>query len=294
MSTLVSTNGSRKTAPHATDPISPGSRDHGLYIAQIPDLDYKPATKRKPKRLDGRIISQAMSIKLVFGVGIGLLIGAIVPHLFGKGSSPKPVHELPPWNVRSPEQVSPSTAQSVAPPWSPAPQQATVVAPQTPPTGVTPQPPQPQGYQPAALGQHAWTPPQPPALPPTATPPVAPAGQNFAQDNLREAPPMPQGNYDRQAPDRRAWQADARNDAVYDYRGNRVDTTATGRDTPPAGGNGDYRYNRAAEPAGVRPGSPLMPSRGNAAGGNSGYPQDAESGVARFDGTITAPPARTN
>src|SRR5271166_3072100 len=63
-------------------------RDQGLLLAQIPDLNPTTVANVPKKRVDGRIISQALSIKLVFGVGVGLLIGAILPFIFGKASRP--------------------------------------------------------------------------------------------------------------------------------------------------------------------------------------------------------------
>ena len=107
MSTANAKNGSAiepRAAQETTSQVpahrpTPGlHQDQGLLLAQIPDLDPKATPEVPEKRLDGRIISQALSIKLVFGVGIGLVIGAILPFVFGKASRPESrVKELPAW-----------------------------------------------------------------------------------------------------------------------------------------------------------------------------------------------------
>ena len=75
-------------------PIAPPqayARIKGPFLPKFPILTQRPLREVPEKRLDGRIISQAISIKLVFGVGIGLVIGAILPFVFGKASRPSPV-----------------------------------------------------------------------------------------------------------------------------------------------------------------------------------------------------------
>jgi hypothetical protein len=270
----------------------------GDVLAQIPDLDPKSTPKRTIKRLDGRIIGQALSMKLVFGVGIGLVIGAILPSMFGRGNhASKPVRELPAWNGRETESANPSTASTMAPTWQTPQSQATAVTPQVPPVGDSPQPPPGDVYVPATL-RGAWTRPQTTAAPPTAPPPAGGIDPDYA----RFGPPPSRGDerYYGAAADRRDGLADNRNDpatqyrnaASYDYRGNRIETPAPGRDARYPANGPDYRYN-TLDANGARPGSPPMPSGPSGAGNYYGNSQDNNSGVARLQGTI-APPPRTN
>jgi hypothetical protein len=293
-------------APQAPSARSAGiTDDPGNVLAQIPDLDPKSAPKRNSKRHDGRIIGQALSMKLVFGVGIGLVIGAVLPSLFNRGGhAPKSVRELPAWNAREAEAASPATASTLAPPWKAPQSQAMVVAPQIPAAGDSPQPPQGDVYLPATL-RGAWTRPQTTAAAPAAPQPAGGVDPDYA----RLGPPPSRGDdrYYSSASDRRDAVADNRNDpatqyrdaASYDYRGNRIETPAARRDSQYPGSAPDYRYNtpdyryNTPDPNGVRPGSPLMPSGPSGAGAYYGNPQDNNSGVARFQGTI-APPPRTN
>ena len=94
--------------------------------------------------------------------------------------------------------------------------------------------------------------------------------------------------------------ADRRNDpaAAYrnppgnEYRGNSVDPAAV-RNGPAYGLPGDDRY-RAAPDAAARQDTLPAPPPGYGAGGEYRYQQDNGDGVAHFNGTITAPPGRTN
>ena len=279
--------------------------ESGQVLAQIPDLDKKPSPLASFKRLDGRLISQAVSLKLVFGLGIGLIIGAILPFLFGRGSSPKPVHELSDWtNVRNMESTNSSTALSDAPPWQTPPPRATAVAPQAASPDISVPPPPAGDYRPAVMNRRTWSPPQGTAAPPSG---------NLNPDYAHGNPPPPRTGDRGYGPgaDRNDMQADRRNDPAprygnppgyenrgngYDYRGNPADGPAMRRDIQPPAPAGDERYRYPADPNGPRQYAPAAPQGNNGAGyyyRNQPQP-DPESGVARFDGTITAPPARTN
>ena len=108
MSTANTKNGSAIEPRAAQDDNAPApahapppayARIKGSFLPKSPILTQKPSPKVPEKWADGRIISQALSIKLVFGVGLGLVIGAILPFVFGKASRPGPaVKELPAWS----------------------------------------------------------------------------------------------------------------------------------------------------------------------------------------------------
>ncbi len=283
--------------------------DIGQIIAQVPDVDAKTPRATIAFPLDGRIIGQALSMKMVFGLGIGLVIGALLPFVFGKGSSSKPVKELPTWNARTADLAS-GTEQTLAPKWQPGPP----VAAQAATVGIAPPLPPADGYRPAAMGAPAWSRPQPPASGSLAVPPATPRptsnlGPDYAAGN---APRGVVGTYG-PIPNRREWQADRRNDVATPYgnppgygsRGNPADTPAVGSASgyaPPP----DDRYRNPADPGpapqnspqngqqyGMQYGQPIPPN-GYGAGPDYRYQQNNDPGVARFDGTITAPPARTN
>jgi hypothetical protein len=280
--------------------------DLGEVLAQIPDLDHKSAPKRNSKRHDGRIIGQALSMKLVFGIGIGLVIGAILPSMFGRGNhASKPVRELSAWNARETESANPATASTMAPTWKAPQSQATGAMPQIPPAGdmstrdlqaATPPPPG-DVYVPTAL-RGAWTRPSTTAAPPTATQPAGGIDPDYAR--FGPSPTRGDERYNGSAADRRDWQADNRSDpatqyrnaASYDYRGNPIQTPSPGRDARYPDNGPDYRYN-IPDANGTRPATPPMPAGPSGAGAYYGNSQDNNSGVARFQGTI-APPPRTN
>ncbi len=286
-----------------------GQPEHGQVLAQIPDLDQKPSPLAKFKRLDGRLISQAVSLKLVFGVGIGLIIGALLPFLFGRGGSPKPVHELPEWtNVRNVDPTNSSAATSQAPPWQP-PAQAASIPPQEVSPDISIPPPPADNYRPAVLNRRNWSPPQE-----SVAPTAAPQTGNLNPDYARGNPPGPRAD-DRgygPAPNRYDMQADRRNDPAarygnsppraedrgYDYRGNPPEGPAMRRDIQPPAPASDDRYNYPPNRGYQQPAAPAMPAGYNGAGyeyRNQPQPQpDPESGVARFYGNISAPPVRTN
>jgi hypothetical protein len=297
-----STNGIAKSAvtPHMAASRPAGiSPDLGYVLAQIPDLDQKQSPIPGIKRLDGRVISQAISLKLVFGMAIGLVIGAILPLLFGRGSSAKPVRELPAWtNAKSSEQPS---DLSQAPPWQPPKPQPDMVSSQIVSPNISVQPPPVGDYRPAALNRQGWTPPHnsaaPPVAPPTAGPPTPDYARNY---------PAPARTDDRgygPAADRYEQQADRRNDPAarygnppgYDYRGYPPDGAAPRRDVQPPPPAGDDRYNSAPNYGGQRQSvGPMAPPPGSAGAYDYRNQPESESGVARFEGTITAPPVRTN
>ncbi len=315
MSTTNGKNGSAIDTRVAQKSTSCGSahrptqdlfQDEGLLLAQIPDLDSKsmPKVLEKPS---SRIISQSLSIKLVFGVGLGLVVGAILPFVFGKVSRPsRVVTDLPAWSGSA--ATARDTTQTTAPTWPAPPTVPATKAVPLPtasaPSILSPQPPQVSDTRPTALTDPAWSQPRPSvASVPAATPPQLsnmnpPVGNANPPDNRAD-----NRGFDRPV-DPRNLQADQRNnpaaqdrsyDTRYDYRGNPTETASLRRDVPPSGDPRDTRYDngsRAYSPA-AGPGSPLMPS---GVPGPSTYrdPQISEPGVARFEGTISTPPVRTS
>jgi hypothetical protein len=272
-------------------------------LAQIPDLDQKPSPLSSVKGLDGRVISQALSLKLVFGMGLGLIVGAILPLLFGRGGAPKPVQELPAWtNVKNSEPSNSSAVLSQAPPWQPPAGQANAAVPPPASPDTSLPPPPADGYRPAVLNRRTWTPPQGAGAPPSATPPAGNLSPDYAGGN----PPRASDRDFARPADRYEQQADRRNDpaARYgnpsgsDYRGNPVNGPTVRRDLPPPAPAGDDRYNYPADRSAPRQYAPATPSVNNGAAydyrNQPQPPLDGESGVARFEGTISAPPSRTN
>jgi len=245
-------------------------------------------------------------MKLVFGVGIGLVIGAILPFLFGKVSRPElPVTELPAW--ASSGSSTGNTSQTTAPTWpgSVATSSAVTAPGQTPPVLapaiVAPHVPQVGDTRPTALTEPAW--PQPRssgASAPSITP--LPAPNNYINPPVASTNPLDNRGLDRRT-DSQNMQADNRNDpaalyrnndARYDYRGNVVETAPARRDVSANGYVRDNRYDNVgnAYPPATGSGSPLMPSAAAGPGANYREPPISEAGVARFDGTIAPPPAR--
>jgi hypothetical protein len=283
--------------------------DQGLLLAQIPDIDPKASPKVPEKRSEGRIINQALSIKLVFGVGLGLVVGAILPFMFGKVSrSDQQVKELPlSWSGNTSSRAdATNTSQTIAPAWPTAalPHQT----PSTPaPAIVSPQPPQLGDTRPAALTEPAWPAPRPSSVTaPTVTPSLGPYNSGnlpVAGSNLPGAGSTYR-DFDRPQ-DPRGLQADNRNDPAatyrnndtrYDYRGNPIENTPLRRDLPANAYPRDTGYDAASRtyPPAAGQGSALMPS-----GTSGGVPmyrdqQVSEPGVARFDGTVVTPPVRTS
>ncbi len=313
--TARSGSGTLATAsPQIPAPRTAGIQDDlGQVLAQVPDLDPKatPSPLAAAITLDGRIISQALSMKMVFGLGIGLIIGALLPFMFGKGSAPKPVQELRNWDERNGN--STATEQTLAPKWQPAPP-ASVAAREGPTVGISPPPP--GDYRPASMGPPSWSRPQTSAAPPAAPPPANRYGADYAGPN---PPPargdgrgyvptadrrndaaapyrnLPNYDYDRAAPGIQGRPATPyRNSPTYDYRGNPVEAAPARRDGPSYSPPIDDRYGNPPAPPAAGQGGQQLPPNGYGAGGNYGYQQDSDPGVARFDGTITAPPARTN
>ncbi len=294
----------------ARHPTAGSHQDQGLLLAQIPNLDPITTPDVSGKRVEGRIISQALSIKLVFGVGIGLLVGAI---LFGKASRPSPtVTELPAWSSNGGSaRIAENTSQTRAPTWPSSPASAVAaVPPQTPPAPapavLLPQPPQVGDVRPTALTEPSWLPPRPAVASATTVTP-SPAPSNYVDPPITNTnlPDNRTGYRGFDHPlDPRTLQADNRNDAAaqyrnndvrYDYRGNAIDASAIRRDLPAGGYSRDPRYDTGSTyPPATSPGSPLMPS--GVQGPLSTYrdPQPPEPGVARFDGTIATPPVRTS
>ncbi len=255
------------------------------FLAQIPDLDPKSTPRVLEKLADGRIINQALSIKLVLGVGLALVMVAILPFVFGKVARPGPaVKELPAWsNSGGSTGVSGNTSQTVAPTWPPSPTApiTTAVSPQNgsapAPAILMPQPPQFGDTRPTALTEPSWSLPRPPASPAPAAAPSPtpnydfhpPVTNTYRPDNRADyrgfyrdpqADPRLASGYPEYparhaaAPDARNWQADNRNDVAaqfrnndtrYDYRGNTIDPPPVRRDVPAGGYAPDTRYDNA-------------------------------------------------
>ena len=208
MSTANAMNGSPVEPRAADDPsllapancLTPGlHQDQGLLLAQIPDLGSKASPPPPEKWLDGRIISQALSMKLVFGVGIGLLIGAILPFLFGKVSRPEStITELPAWT--SSGSSTGNTSQTTAPTWptSATPSAISVPGQTQPvltPAIVAPQVPQVGDTRPTALTEPAWPQPRSSGAPAPAITP-SPAPNNYINPPVASTNPLDnRGNY---------------------------------------------------------------------------------------------------
>ena len=318
MSTVNPKNGSpiesraaQETTSAAVSHTTGLFQDQGTLLAQIPDLDPKAGPAVPKKWADGRIISQALSTKLIFGVGLGLVFGAILPFVFGKASRPSPaVKELPAWSGSGGSAgIAGNTSQTLAPAWSPSPTGPVTAGavPQTAPAPaiLMPQPPQVGDTRPTALTEPGWQQPRSFVAPgPAATPSLA-ANYGIHRPVANTNPPGNRADnrgFDR---DPRTLQADNRNDAAgryrnndarYDYRGNSIDTAAGRRDAPAGGYSRDPRYDNAGGnyPPAVGPGNPLMPSGTPAPTSAYSNPPVSEPGVARFDGTIATPPVRTS
>ena len=135
---LVPTPRQGSTIASQRPQAAPQPSDH--IIAQFPDLAPAAAVATKKRFPSGRIISQALSMKLVFGVGAALVVGAVLPFAFNKVTRPKPVQELPAWNGQTVQTSSTqNTAETVAPAWNatPAKQTTVVVPPQPVTTGIS-------------------------------------------------------------------------------------------------------------------------------------------------------------
>ncbi len=83
-----------------------GTETPPQVLARVPDLDAAepaPPADPKPARRDGRMISQALSTKLLVGGGVLLVLAAIVPLMLGNRGSPKPDEQkLPAWHPGAP------------------------------------------------------------------------------------------------------------------------------------------------------------------------------------------------
>ncbi len=331
MSTAKAKNGlaNESRAPEASSQgpalrIAPGTElDQGPLLAQIPDLDLNASPDVPEKKGEGRVISQALSIKLVFGVGFALLLAAILPFFFGRASRPeRPVSELPEWSSAGGSmRITDGASQTVAPAWpalatAPTSAVSTQTQPTPPPAIVSAQPPLATDTRPPGLTEPSWSPPRSSASPaPAFTPSPAPnnyinppvANANWPSNNFANPPSvnttLPDNRgFDRPA-DPRNFQADNRNDPAAAYRnsdprfesrGGTIDPSPIRRDVLPGGYPGDPRFetpNNTVPPS-TAPGSPLMPSNVQAPMSANPYPPVSEPGVARFDGTIATPPAR--
>jgi hypothetical protein len=230
------------------------SDDLGPVLASIPDLDAKAAPAISVKTPDGRIIGQALSLKMIFGLAVGLILGAVLPFMFGRSGSPKPVQELPAFNTQAAEPAG-ENQRIEAPKWQPA-AQVPAVAAQAATMNMTPPPA--GSYRPNALAPPSWSPPRSSAAPPQ---PANNLSQDYARGNLPPARPD-DGRYGYVPPtERRDFGApaervvDRRNDPGAPY-GN-----------PPAT---DYRGN-SVDPAAVRGGPANGPAYGGPGYGGPGY-----------------------
>jgi hypothetical protein len=290
--------------------LSPGwGQDQGPLLAQFPDLDPKSLAKVPEKRPEARFLSQALSIKLVFGAGVVLIFAALLPFLPGKAKrSETTVTDLPvSWNHHE-SSFGNGTSDSQAPAWP----SAVSVAPASPksspvstPAILLPQAPQIGDTRGAGLTEPAWSQPRP-AIAPVATAPSTSRStlpnSPLANANSSDIPPGYRGS-DRTG-DSRALQADTRSDpstqyrnydSRYDGRGNELRTETARRDLPDGVNPRDPRYDiPPSRYATETPSSALMPSAMAGPAANYRDPQVPEPGVARFDGTISTPPVRTD
>jgi len=299
----------REKTPHAPiqRPTSGVNQDQGLLLAQIPDLDPKTPPKVPEKRPDGRIISQALSIKVIFGVGLGLVIGAILPFVFsGKASRHEaPVSELPAWSNNGSSGGIGSASQNTASAWPASPTGTAAFPPQPAPTQspaiLFPQTPHTGDARPTALNEPPWSQPRSSAAPAMALPP---APNNYNPTVARTNPLDNRGEFrglDRPV-DPRNLQADNRsdpagqyrsNDARYDYRAS--ETNPVRHDIPANGYPGESRYGNVNNyPPVANQGSPLMPSSVPSPASDNPDARYSDPGVARFDGSISTPPVRTS
>ena len=289
-------------------------------LAQIPDLDPIATPKVSSKRGDGRIISKSLSIQLIFAAGLVFVVAAIMPFILGKGSRPsRVVTELPSWSSKGASgAVTGNSPQTMPPGWAPLPTASVMatVPPQTAPAPAPailfPQPPKVGDTRPTNLTEPAWLPPRSVAAQGSATTPSplrsndirSPLANTNQTDNRADYRSLERASQ-AGAPDARNLQADNRNDAAaqyrhddmrYDYRGNPIDSPPVRHDAPPYGYSRDIRADNAGRnyPPAAGPGSPLMPSGVQGPTASFSDPQVPEPGVARFDGTIAAPPVRTN
>ena len=253
------------------------------------------------------MISQALSIKVIFGVGLGLVVGAILPFIFGKANRHEPaVSELPAWASPTNSSTSASLAQNTVPAWpsSPAVTASTALPPQAPPTQspaiLFPQPPQASNARPAAHGARLAEASR------LAAAPAGHAGQPKLRDCSSAVTQCDRDNRgDYRIPDRpvdaSSLTADNRNnpaspyrgnDSRYDYRTGPTDGNPVRSDVRRAAYQGDNRYGNGGYPAAAGPVNPSMPSNTPAAPvpmSNYRNQQYPDPGVARFDGTIATP-----
>jgi hypothetical protein len=311
-SSAIEPRAAQMKTPRSAQRLAPvTNQDPGLILAQIPDLNSKTVPAVPAKRVDGRIISQALSIKLIFGVGFILIIGAILPFVFGRASRPvTPVKELPEWTHQGASAPVGNAAPTVATSWPSAPTANTVnaIPTRSAPEVVMPKTPQVGDMRPKSLPEPAWTPPRPSV---TMAAGYTPGTTNYNNPPAAANPPDSRtGSRADNRADYRGYeravnpgtlQADNRNDPAaryrnadprYDYRGAPSDAGAPRQNAPAPDYPRDNRYDNGGNyPPAVPQGSALMPS-----GAPSAYrPQNSEPGVARFDGSISPPPtARTN
>ena len=331
MSTAKAKNGlaNESRAPEATSQapalrIAPGTElDQGPLLAQIPDLDLNASPEVPEKKGEGRVISQALSIKLVFGVGFALLLAAILPFFFGRASRPeRPVSELPEWSSNGGSmRITDGPSQTVAPAWpalatAPTSAVSTQTQPTPPPAIVSAQPPLVTDTRPTGLTEPSWSPPRSSASPaPAFTPSPAPIITSIRRWPTRIGPRTTSPIHLRSIrpcrtiaaltvlPIPRNFQADNRNDPAAAYRNSdpRFDVPRRHDRSladPPRCSTWRISWRPALRDteqhcaARTAPGSPLMPSNVQAPMSAYPYPPVSEPGVARFDGTIATPPAR--
>lgn len=240
----------------AAPPAGDGASKKSVLLAQIPDLDAPRHTVDFAGPADGRIIRQGLSNKLVMGVGLILIMVAVLEFFWPTHAKSKPiVNDLPAWRV-------PGSAVSGTPGQPASPGAALPTA-----SG------QPGSFQ-ARTGTAAGS--------PAVLTPQSQAGANRPMA-LSDAVDYRENN---RLLEQGLYQADVRSDPASGYR---AALPGAAPSDPRNGSQKNYRNDFPG--AGNLQGSPLMPS---AAAGTSSEqaPPAAEPGVARLDGTIAQPSAR--
>ena len=202
----------RVAQPSGARTAAPAADENKLSVlAQIPDLDA-PLAADEPAQIDdgpdGRIIGQGISNYLVMGVGLALVLIAVLPFVLNKKGTQKPVvNELPAW----PPGGAVTKGQPTTPMAVPAPTvsyEASRVVPAATPAYLTPQQAASGANRPLALGDPAWpTAAAPHRVPPPRDPGLATAAEYRATDPPGARPASP------------VLQADAPGDPAAIYRG---------------------------------------------------------------------------
>ncbi len=209
MSNIIRNRAATNLAAKA--PEQAEQRTPPTLLAQIPDLDATHSPARIETLGDGRILNQALSVRLVVGAGAVLVMLALMASFWNRATRPAVVKELPAWKV--PSGTSPASAASTNAP-------AFVASPPAPTTKAIAEAPHKAPHidiatRPAVAQTPApaVTPPAPAALPAPATPAPLQVARPLVS-NLVEGTNY--RNYDR--PGSGVYSADTRNDAAAGYR----------------------------------------------------------------------------